>query len=106
MKSNLRLLFLLILVTAGTGLLWYLDGNEGNISSDKHADFSVSVQVVALNLTNFGLKTCLTRGLPLRRTAGSCDGRQCMDTVGCSTVGSDDGCRTRSWCHGFGAGLI
>ena len=41
MKSNLRLLFLLILVTAGTGLLWYLDGNEGNISSDKHADFAI-----------------------------------------------------------------
>lgn len=41
MKSNLRLLFLLILVTTGTGLLWYIDGNEGNISSDKHADFAI-----------------------------------------------------------------
>tara|TARA_Y100000589_G_C27161861_1_gene633121 strand:- start:403 stop:1395 length:993 start_codon:yes stop_codon:yes gene_type:complete len=40
-KSNLRLLFLLIFVTAGTGLLWYLDGNEGNISSDKYADFAI-----------------------------------------------------------------
>ena len=41
MKSNLGLLFFLILVTAGTGLLWYLDGNEGNIGSDKHADFAI-----------------------------------------------------------------
>ena len=41
MKSNLRLLFLLILVTAGTGLLWYLDGNFGNIAKDKQADFAI-----------------------------------------------------------------
>ncbi|MBM72465.1 MAG: hypothetical protein CL847_06750 [Crocinitomicaceae bacterium] len=34
-------MFLLIFVTAGTGLLWYLDGNEGNISSDKYADFAI-----------------------------------------------------------------
>lgn len=57
MKSNLRLLFLLILVTAGTGLLWYLDGDTGNISRDKQADFAMSdtSEVVKIFIAdNFG----------------------------------------------------
>ncbi len=57
MKSNLRLLFLLILVTAGTGLLWYLDGDTGNILRDKQADFAMSdtSEVVKIFIAdNFG----------------------------------------------------
>ena len=63
MKSNLRLLFLLILVTAGTGLLWYLDGNYGNIAQDKQADFAIedTSQVVKIFIAdNFG-ETILER---------------------------------------------
>ena len=35
MKSNLKLFFILILVTVGTGVLWYLDDNPGNIAENE-----------------------------------------------------------------------
>jgi hypothetical protein len=42
MKSNLRLLYLLVLVTLATGVLWYMDSDKGNIENDAHADFAIS----------------------------------------------------------------
>lgn len=57
MKSNLRLFFLLVLVTLGTGVLWYLEDNPGNISSEKMADFAIedTSEVVKIFIAdNFG----------------------------------------------------
>lgn len=57
MKSNLRLFFLLVLVTLSTGVLWYLEDNPGNISSEKMADFAIedTSEVVKIFIAdNFG----------------------------------------------------
>ena len=42
MKSNLRLFFILLLVTAGTGVLWYLEGHAGDISLETQAEFAIA----------------------------------------------------------------
>jgi len=41
MKSNLNLLFVLILVTGCTGVIWWNGQNSGNINSDAFTDFAV-----------------------------------------------------------------
>ena len=41
MKSNLKLFFILVLVTVGTGVLWYLEDNPGNIAENDQAEFAI-----------------------------------------------------------------
>lgn len=42
MKSNLRLLYFLILLTCATGAMWWFDNGGGNIQADDQTDFSIS----------------------------------------------------------------
>ncbi len=57
MKSNLKLFFILVLVTVGTGVLWYLDDNPGNIAENDQAEFAIedTSEVVKIFIAdNFG----------------------------------------------------
>lgn len=42
MKSNLRLLYFLIILTGITGAMWWFDSDGGNILADDQTDFSIS----------------------------------------------------------------
>lgn len=42
MKSNLRLLYLLILITVGTLAVWWFDFDSGNIQADASTDYSIA----------------------------------------------------------------